>query len=149
MALDMFTESMKPEAPSSAPAMIKSLLSSTKPIAAAERPAYEFNSEMTVGMSAPPMGTIIITPNIRGIIIISGKRCIREGSSTSSTATTMATPSSDKLTRFWPLYVMGRCGRTSWSLPAAIKLPVSVSEPRMISNDRTAIMNLGTSGARR
>ena len=40
MALDMLTERIKPEAPSSAPATISSLLSSTKPIAAAESPAY-------------------------------------------------------------------------------------------------------------
>ena len=39
MAFDMITERMKPEEPSSAPAMISSLLSSTKPMAAAERPA--------------------------------------------------------------------------------------------------------------
>ena len=39
IAFDMFTERMKPDAPSSAPAMISSLLLSTNPIAAAERPA--------------------------------------------------------------------------------------------------------------
>ena len=39
IAFDMFTERMKPEAPSSAPATISSLLSSTNPIAAAESPA--------------------------------------------------------------------------------------------------------------
>ena len=39
IALDMLTERMKPDAPSSAPATISSLLSSTNPIAAAERPA--------------------------------------------------------------------------------------------------------------
>ena len=39
IAFDMLTERMKPDAPSSAPATINSLLSSTKPIAAAERPA--------------------------------------------------------------------------------------------------------------
>ena len=39
IAFDMFTDRMKPEAPSSAPAMISSLLLSTNPIAAAERPA--------------------------------------------------------------------------------------------------------------
>jgi hypothetical protein len=61
---------MNPEAPSSAPAMISSLLSSTKPIAAADNPAYEFNSEMTVGMSAPPMGIIMSTPKIKGRITL-------------------------------------------------------------------------------
>src|SRR5664279_270842 len=36
MAFDMLTERMKPDAPSSAPATMSSLLSSTKPMAAAE-----------------------------------------------------------------------------------------------------------------
>jgi hypothetical protein len=39
IALDMFTERIKPDAPSSAPAMISNLLSSTNPIAAADSPA--------------------------------------------------------------------------------------------------------------
>ncbi len=38
IAFDMFTDRIKPDAPSSAPATISSLLSSTKPIAAADRP---------------------------------------------------------------------------------------------------------------
>ena len=67
IAFDMLIERIKPEAPSSAPATIKSLLSSTKPIAAAERPAYELSSEITVGMSAPPIGMIISMPKSMGI----------------------------------------------------------------------------------
>ena len=39
IARHMITDRMKPEEPSSAPAMISSLLSSTNPIAAADRPA--------------------------------------------------------------------------------------------------------------
>ena len=39
MAFDMLTERMKPDAPSSAPAMISSLLLRTNPMAAAESPA--------------------------------------------------------------------------------------------------------------
>ena len=50
---------------------------------------------------------------------------------------------------FCPLYVIGRCGNTSCSFPAAIKLPVNVSEPRITSMESTAIMNGGTSGARK
>src|SRR6266478_6780004 len=71
IAFDIMTERMNPDDPSSAPAMMSSLLLRTNPMAAAERPAYEFNSEMTVGMSAPPMGMIIRTPMMRGINTIS------------------------------------------------------------------------------
>ena len=54
---------MRPDVPSSAPATISSLLLSTKPIAAADRPAYAFRIAITVGMSAPPIGMISSTPN--------------------------------------------------------------------------------------
>ena len=149
MAFDMFTERMRPDAPSKAPAMIRSLLSSTKPMAAAESPAYEFKREITVGISAPPMGMIIITPNRSGMPTISGKSCVFSGCATSMPATTIATPNNPRLTMFCPLYVMGRCGRTSCNFPAAIKLPVNVSEPRMTSSESTPIMNRGTSGVRK
>ena len=54
--------------------MISSLLSSTKPIATADRPAYEFSSEITVGMSAPPIGMISSTPNSSASTMITGNR---------------------------------------------------------------------------
>src|SRR5882762_2848266 len=50
-----------------------------------------------------------------------------------------ATPSNPRLTKFCPLYVIGRCGKISWSFPAAIKLPVNVSEPRITSTESTPI----------
>ena len=37
--------------------MIRAVLSSTKPVAAAARPVHAFSSEMTTGMSAPPIGS--------------------------------------------------------------------------------------------
>ena len=58
----MMTDRMKPDDPSSAPAVMSILFSSTNPIATADSPAYEFRSEMTVGMSAPPIGMISSTP---------------------------------------------------------------------------------------
>src|ERR1700730_7193991 len=62
IALDMMSYSRKPDAPSRAPAMMRTLLFRTNPMAAPLNPAYEFNREMTVGMSAPPMGMITKTP---------------------------------------------------------------------------------------
>ena len=63
IARHMITDRMKPDDPSSAPAVMSTLFSSTKPMATADRPAYEFSSEITVGMSAPPIGMISSTPN--------------------------------------------------------------------------------------
>jgi hypothetical protein len=51
-----------PDAPTSAPLTIRTLLCSTKPVADAARPVNAFNSEITTGMSAPPMGSTKRTP---------------------------------------------------------------------------------------
>ena len=56
IAFDITIERMKPLAPSSAPAMIRTSLPMANPVAEAASPAYEFINEITTGMSAPPMG---------------------------------------------------------------------------------------------
>ena len=62
IALPISSVSSVPEAPTSAPEMISTLFSSTKPVAAAARPVKELSSEMTTGMSAPPIGSTKSTP---------------------------------------------------------------------------------------
>ena len=54
---------MMPEAPTSVPATMRRSLSSTNPDAATARPVNEFNSEMSTGTSAPPMGSTKMTPS--------------------------------------------------------------------------------------
>ena len=54
-----------PDAPTRAPAMIRTGLSMTKPAIATAVPVNEFSSEMTTGMSAPPIGRVIVMPKIR------------------------------------------------------------------------------------
>ena len=78
----MMTDRMKPDDPSSAPAVMSTLFSSTKPMATAESPAYEFSSEMTVGMSAPPIGRISSTPNSSDSTTTTGKSCQVSGLAT-------------------------------------------------------------------
>ena len=63
IALLITIDRMNPDAPSRAPAMMRTLLPMAKPIAEAARPAYEFSSAMTTGMSAVPMGSTSMTPN--------------------------------------------------------------------------------------
>ena len=70
IAFDIRIESRKPDAPLSAPAMIRTLLPIANPVAAAARPAYELSSETTTGMSAPPIGSTISTPSSRASPII-------------------------------------------------------------------------------
>ncbi len=42
--------------------MISAVLPSVKPMPAAAQPEYEFSIEITTGMSAPPIGTMIRNP---------------------------------------------------------------------------------------
>src|SRR5512144_1702334 len=56
IAFDMTMERMNPEAPSSAPAMMSTSFPMANPVADEASPAYELRSEITTGMSAPPMG---------------------------------------------------------------------------------------------
>ena len=62
MASAMSLVRIAPEAPTRAPAMISTGLPMTKPAIAAAVPVNEFSSEMTTGMSAPPMGSTSVMP---------------------------------------------------------------------------------------
>src|SRR5688500_6317312 len=70
IAFDISIESRNPDAPSSAPQMIRMLLPSANPVAAAARPQYELSSATTTGMSAPPIGITISTPSSSEMAII-------------------------------------------------------------------------------
>ena len=63
IALHMIWLRMMPDEPTSAPAMISTSLLMTKPVMPAAMPEYELRSEITTGMSAPPMGITSSTPS--------------------------------------------------------------------------------------
>ena len=63
MAVAMSIVSSVPDAPTSVPLMMSTLLSSAKPVTATATPVNEFNSEITTGMSAPPIGSTPSTPS--------------------------------------------------------------------------------------
>ena len=56
MAFDMSTESVTPAEPTRAPAMMSATLSMAKPDIATAVPVHALSTEMTTGMSAPPIG---------------------------------------------------------------------------------------------
>ena len=64
MALAMSFVRMPPDAPTRAPEMMSTGLSSTNPAIAAAVPVKEFRREMTTGMSAPPIGRTMVTPKV-------------------------------------------------------------------------------------
>ena len=63
-----------PEEPTSVPATISATLSSENPAAAAERPVNAFSSEITTGMSAPPIGSTTRLPSSAAAIRTPMKR---------------------------------------------------------------------------
>ena len=60
--LHIIYDSIAPDDPTNAPVIINALFSSVKPIPAAAHPEYEFNIEITTGLSAPPIGIINKNP---------------------------------------------------------------------------------------
>ena len=62
IALHINTVSSEPAAPTSVPAIIMDMFFMANPVTAAARPVQEFKTEMTTGMSAPPMGSTCKTP---------------------------------------------------------------------------------------
>ena len=64
MALAMSLVRIAPEAPTRAPAMIRTLLPMTNPAIATAVPVNEFSRLITTGMSAPPIGRTMVIPKI-------------------------------------------------------------------------------------
>ena len=62
-----------PEAPTSAPAMIRTSLPRTKPAIATAVPVKLFRRLMTTGMSAPPIGRTIVMPKISDAAMITNR----------------------------------------------------------------------------
>ena len=65
IATDMSRVRIIPAAPTSAPPIMSAWLPIVNPAMAAAMPENELSSEMTTGMSAPPMGSTAVTPSSR------------------------------------------------------------------------------------
>ncbi len=125
---------MLPEAPTSAPAMISAQLPMTNPAIATAVPVNAFSSEITTGMSAPPIGSTIITPNpsdASTTISSAGRLAVLN----MNAAVPIAITASTTLRTRPPLKVIGWPGMNPCSLPAAMIDPENVTEP--MSTSRT------------
>ncbi len=126
-----------PEAPTSMPLTISTLFSSSKPVAAAARPVNAFSSEITTGMSAPPIGRTKRTPKTSEPPISAAR------SHWFSTPAAIATPAAaidanrSPFTICCPGYTIGRPLISSWSFANATMLPAKETLP--ISADRTIV----------
>ena len=110
IALPMRMVSIVPLAPTSVPAMISRLDRSSNPVIATASPVNELRSEMTTGMSAPPIGSTNSTPSASASATMTPYAHV--GSTPSVTMTQAASPAMasaiSPLTICCPRYVTGR-----------------------------------------
>ncbi len=139
MAWAMRFVRIEPDAPTIMPATISAVLLSAMPAAAADRPVNALSSEITTGMSAPPIGSTIRLPSAAAAIsrtIMSSSLSLPEAI---ATAHATATASSARFTNCCARPIeIGRPGRISWSLANAMFDPQNEIEP-MIAENRLKI----------
>jgi hypothetical protein len=108
--------------------MISAVLSRTNPVEAAASPVQAFRSEITIGMSAPPIGSTKRTPRMSA----PGKRSasqIPSSVAAVSAINTMSAAPTRALIAFCAGKTIGRPGTTSCSFPKATRLPQKLTEP--------------------
>ena len=127
------------------PLTISTLLSSSKPVAAAARPVNAFSSEITTGMSAPPIGSTNRTPKTRRAADERPQQPLVLHARDERDPAARHARKSAALTNCWPAYVIGRPPISSCSLANAIIEPANEIEP--ISAESTIASEMSTFGA--
>ncbi len=130
---------MLPDAPTSAPATISAQLAMTNPAIATAVPVNAFSSEMTTGMSAPPIGSTIITPNASAASTTTSSPG-RLAVPSMKAAVPMATTASATLIARLPLKMIGWLGTSPCSLPAATIEPENVTAPMSTSSSVNTVV---------
>ena len=111
------------------PPTISATLSSAMPAAAAERPVRAFSSEITTGMSAPPMGSTTMLPSTAAASRIRRNSPSLSAPAAIATAAPTATSSSARFTNCCAGSTIGLPGRISCSLANAMLRPQNETEP--------------------
>ncbi len=134
IALHINSVSKVPEEPTNVPATIIERLCRTKPSPATASPVKEFSSEITTGMSAPPIGITIATPKT------SASRNMTTNAIRLLVCPATRNPASPSMTsrirpfnKFCPGNVCGFSNFPS-SLRKAMMLPENDSEPISVEN---------------
>ena len=144
---------IEPDAPTIMPATIIAVLFSANPAAAADNPVIALSSEMTTGMSAPPIGSTTIRPSTPAaasspIIHHSGAPPLPGwAASPITTAAAIAPISNSPFSACCALpSPIGRPGRISCSFPNAMREPQNEIEPMIAANsDATTMCTVGDS----
>ena len=129
IAFAISSVSRVPEAPTSIPATMSTVESSTKPVAEAARPVNAFRSEITTGMSAPPIGSTNITPNTSARRMSATIAHCASSPATIATPSAAAAPTITTFTTFWPGNTIGRPLTSSWSFAKATSDPANEIDP--------------------
>ena len=136
-----------PEAPTSIPLTMRTFECRTNPVAAAARPVKALRSEITTGMSAPPIGRTKTTPN-------SAAATIAAASSQKLTLVMASAPSrietakSSAFPTCCPGYVIGRPLIRSCSFPNATSEPAKEIDPTSAEKTVATPSSTPTSPAR-
>ena len=137
--------------------MMSSGLSSTKPDMAAAVPVNEFRRLMTTGMSAPPMGSTIVTPKVSEAAKMTSRARILTSLPRARTGDSPALRTSSERARRGPRCPggpscsvppgtgMGLPLMRPWSLPEAMSEPLKVTLP--MTTPRTTKMAVETSSS--
>ncbi len=132
---------IEPDAPTIIPATISAVLSSAIPVAAADRPVKAFSSEITTGISAPPIGSTTAFPSSAAQISRPMKTASEWSPPAMSTPAATARMSSTRLTICWAEpKLIGRPGMISWSLPNAMFDPQKDTDPTIAANSEKTAM---------
>ena len=134
MASAIWVVRIVPEAPTIMPATISATLSSAMPAAAADRPVNALSSEITTGMSAPPIGSTNMLPSSAAAIRMPTKSHSSVLPATIMPEKTRQVRSSARLISCCSGSWIGRPGRISCSLPKAMFEPQKETDPMIAEN---------------
>ena len=110
-------------------------------MAAADRPVKAFSSEITTGMSAPPIGSTTALPSSAAQTSMPMKIASECEPAAMSTPAATARISSTRLTICCAEpKLIGRPGMISWSLPKAMFEPQKETEPTIAANSEKTAM---------
>ena len=111
------------------------------PVAAAESPVKAFRSEITTGMSAPPIGNTTALPSSAAESSSTRKSASECSPPAIATPQPTAISSSSRFTYCWEEpSVIGLPGMISWSFPNAMFEPQKETEPTIAANSEKIAM---------
>ena len=130
MARHIICVSNSPEAPTMPPTATRKMSLMAIPAIEPATPESEFNSEIVMGMSAPPTRTEKKSPKSEALMSVPNmqKSVFSPAKVPTRMRQTVRTRKSI-VNSEWPLHTMGFCGSTRCSLPAATRLPTRVIIP--------------------